>query len=44
MTAKALASRLKKPLYILNLSTVVNARIGETSQNLKGIFDRAARD
>jgi len=44
MTAKALAKQLSKPLYILNLSTIVNARIGETSQNLKGIFDRAARD
>lgn len=44
MTAKALAKTLDKPLYILNLSTIVNARIGETSQNLKGIFDRAARD
>lgn len=44
MTAKAIAHRLQKTLYILNLSTIVNARIGETSQNLKLLFDKAARD
>lgn len=43
-TAKALAHALGKPLLILNLSNIVCARIGETSQNLKTIFDKAGRD
>ena len=44
MTAKAIATTLEKGLLILNLSNIINARIGETSQNLKQIFDKAARD
>lgn len=44
MVAKAIAYALNKPIYIINLSTIVNARIGETSQNLKQIFDKSARD
>lgn len=44
MTAKAIASALGKNILILNLSNVVSARIGETSQNLKQIFDKAGRD
>ncbi|QBQ41050.1 AAA family ATPase [Sphingobacterium psychroaquaticum] len=43
-TAKAIAHALGKPLFILNLSQIVSARIGETSQNLKAVFDKAARD
>lgn len=43
-TAKAIAGVLNKPLILLNLSNVVNARIGETSQNIKRVFDRARRD
>lgn len=43
-TAKAIASALNKPLVLLNLSNVVNSRIGETSQNIKRVFDRARRD
>ena len=43
-TAKAIANSLGKPLIILNLSNVINSRIGETSQNVKQVFDRAARD
>ncbi|OYD44982.1 ATPase [Sphingobacterium cellulitidis] len=43
-TAKAIANSLHKPLIILNLSNVINSRIGETSQNVKQVFDRAARD
>lgn len=43
-TAKAIAHALGKPLLILNLSNIVCARIGETSQNLKAIFDKAIRD
>lgn len=43
-TAKAIAQTLDKPILILNLSTIVCARIGETSQNIKQIFDKAARE
>lgn len=43
-TAKAIANALNKPLNILNLSNVVQARIGETSQNLKMVFDKVARE
>lgn len=44
MLAKAIAQALQKKILILNLSTVINARIGETSQNIKQLFDKAARD
>lgn len=43
-TAKALANALNKPIYILNLSNVISAKIGETSQHLKQVFDKAGRD
>lgn len=43
-TAKAIAHALDKPLMILNLSNIVSSRIGETSQNLKAVFDRASKD
>lgn len=43
-TAKAIAHALGKPILVLNLSSVVSARIGETSQNIKQVFDKAARD
>jgi SpoVK/Ycf46/Vps4 family AAA+-type ATPase len=44
MSAKAIANALGKPLLILNLSNVISARIGETSQHLKQVFDKAAKD
>ena len=44
ISAKAVAHALKKPLLIINLSTIIHARIGETSQLLKQIFDKAARE
>ncbi|MFK7004098.1 ATPase [Flavobacterium covae] len=44
MTAKAIAKELGKNILILNLSNIVCSRIGETSQNIKQIFDKAARD
>lgn len=44
MTAKALANALGKSILILNLSNIVSSRIGETSQNIKMIFDKAARE
>jgi SpoVK/Ycf46/Vps4 family AAA+-type ATPase len=43
-TAKAIANALGKPILILNLSNVVCSRIGETSQNIKQIFDKAGRE
>jgi SpoVK/Ycf46/Vps4 family AAA+-type ATPase len=43
-TAKAIANALGKSILILNLSNVVCSRIGETSQNIKQIFDKAGRE
>lgn len=43
-TAKAIANELGKTLVILNLSNVVCSRIGETAQNVKQVFDKAARE
>lgn len=43
-TAKALANELVKPIYILNISNVISAKIGETSQHLKLVFDKAGKD
>src|SRR5690606_7713383 len=44
LCAKAIAHTLKKPLLTINLSTIIHARIGETSQLLKQIFDKATRE
>lgn len=43
-TAKAIANALGKKILILNLSNIVCSRIGETSQNIKLVFDKAGRD
>lgn len=43
-TAKAIATALNKPIIILNLSTFVSSKIGETSLNIKAVFDKAQRD
>ncbi|GJQ03688.1 AAA family ATPase [Capnocytophaga canimorsus] len=43
-TAKALAKKLDRPIYILNLSNIVHSRIGETSKNIKAVFDKAQRE
>lgn len=43
-TAKAIANALGKSIIILNLSNVVCSRIGETSQNIKMVFDKAGRE
>lgn len=40
-SAKAIATALGKEIHILNLSNIVSSRIGETSQNLKKIFEKA---
>ncbi|MCD0470534.1 AAA family ATPase [Flavobacterium sp. JAS] len=39
-TAKAIATTLNKKIIIINLSTLINSKIGETSKNLKAIFER----
>jgi len=44
LCAKAIAHSLNKPLIIMNLSTIIHARIGETSQLIKQIFDKATRE
>lgn len=44
LSAKAIANVLGKNILILNLSNIVCARIGETSQNIKQVFDKAARE
>ncbi|MCY4781339.1 ATP-binding protein [Sphingobacterium sp. UT-1RO-CII-1] len=43
-TAKAIAQKLGKNLYILDLSTIVSSRIGETAINLKSVFQKVARE
>ena len=43
-TAKAIAHTLNKKIVIINLSTIIDARIGETSKNIKAIFDKAIRE
>ncbi|MEN2401474.1 ATP-binding protein [Flavobacterium sp. MC2016-06] len=42
--AKAIANALNKNIVIVNLSTLINAKIGETSKNVKVIFDKAIRE
>jgi len=44
MLAKSIAQALGINILILNLSNIINARIGETSQNIKQIFEKAIRD
>lgn len=44
MLAKAIAQSLGKNILILNLSNVISSRIGETSQHLKQVFDKANRE
>jgi len=44
MTAKAIANTLRKNIIVLNLSNIVCSRIGETSQNIKQMFDKAERE
>jgi len=43
-TAKAIANALNKNIVIVNLSTVIDAKIGETSKNVKVLFDKAIRE
>ena len=43
-TTKAVATALNKSIVIINLSTLINAKIGETSKNVKALFDKAIRE
>ncbi|UNZ00039.1 ATP-binding protein [Zhouia spongiae] len=43
-TAKAIANALNKKIIVLNLSNIVCSRIGETSQNIKQVFEKAGRE
>lgn len=43
-TAKAIANALNKNIVIVNLSTLIDAKIGETSKNVKVLFDKANRE
>ncbi|OXB23076.1 ATPase [Flavobacterium tructae] len=43
-TAKAIANALNKNIVIVNLSTIIDAKIGETSKNVKVLFDKAIRE
>jgi SpoVK/Ycf46/Vps4 family AAA+-type ATPase len=42
-TARAIALQLKKPIVTLNLSTLISSKVGESSKNIKDLFDLAAR-
>lgn len=44
MTAKAIATALGKNIMILNLSNIICSRVGETSQNIKLVFDKASKE
>lgn len=43
-TAKAIASALKKPIIITELSNLISAKIGETSKQIKSLFDKTNRE
>lgn len=38
MTARAIANRLGKKIFIVNLSSIVSSRLGETAKNLSALF------
>ena len=44
MTAKAIANKLGKEIIILSLSGLVSSKLGETANNIKSLFDKAARE
>src|SRR5690606_26692016 len=43
-TALAIAQQLKKPIIITELSHLISAKIGETSKQVKSLFDKANRE
>lgn len=43
-TAKAIAEALGKKILIVNLSTIVSSRLGETAKNISEVFKKAIRE
>lgn len=41
MTAKAIADYLNKPIFIVNLATIVSSKLGETARNVHSVFKEA---
>lgn len=41
MTAKAIADHLNKPIFIVNLATIVSSKLGETARNVHSVFKEA---
>ena len=39
MTARALAKRLNRKIFIVNLSSIVSSKLGETAKNLAALFN-----
>ncbi|NAW51022.1 AAA family ATPase [Elizabethkingia argentiflava] len=44
LTAKAIATQLNKPFYILDLCNFISSRIGDTAKNIRMIFDKVNRE
>lgn len=44
LAAEVIAKELKKKLYIVDYSTLIDSYIGETGKNIKYVFDRAEKD
>jgi SpoVK/Ycf46/Vps4 family AAA+-type ATPase len=39
LLAGHIAARLQRPFYVLRLDSVISSRLGETSKNIRGMFD-----
>jgi SpoVK/Ycf46/Vps4 family AAA+-type ATPase len=39
LLAGHIAARLERPFYVLRLDSVISSRLGETSKNIRGMFD-----
>ncbi|WP_028892966.1 AAA family ATPase [Tenacibaculum sp. 47A_GOM-205m] len=43
-TARAIAKKLDKKIIILNLSSIVSSKLGETAKNISEVFKKATRE
>lgn len=43
-TARAIAKSLNKKILIINLSTIISSRLGQTAKNIADIFQKAERE
>lgn len=43
-TARAIAEALNKKILIINLSTIISSRLGQTAKNIADVFDKAERE